>query len=196
MVQLLKEIRSCRVCEKYLPLGSNPLVAASPKSKIVIIGSAPGRIAYTTGIRWNDKSGDNLRNWLGVDKSIFYNPDLVASVPMGFCFPGFDKNGDLPPRPECAPLWHLKLFAHMQEVQLILLIGRYAHNYYLGNEAASSLTESVKNYKKYLPKYFLLPHPSPRNNGWYQKNKWFDLEVLPDLKRRMKNILNETSGLI
>lgn len=190
MDQLLKEIRSCRVCEKYLPLGPNPLVAASPKSKIVIIGSAPGRIAHTTGIRWNDKSGDNLRSWLGIDKSIFYNPDLVASVPMGFCYPGSGENGDFPPRPECAPLWHLKLFDDMPEVQLILLIGRYAHKYYLGKKEASSLTESVKAYKKYLPKYFLLPHPSPRNNGWYQKNKWFVLEVLPDLKTRVKNILS------
>ncbi len=191
MKELLKEIRNCKVCEKYLAFGANPIVAASPKSRIVIIGSAPGRIAHSTGIRWNDKSGDNLRTWLGVDKSIFYNPELIASVPMGFCYPGFDTHGDLPPRPECAPLWHLKLFAHMREVKLILLIGSYAQKYYLGNKAASSLTESVKNFKTYLPKYFVLPHPSPRNNGWYRRNEWFDLEVLPELKKRVKNILLE-----
>lgn len=189
MNQLLKEIRNCRVCEKYLAFGANPIVAASPKCRIVIIGSAPSRIAHSTGIRWNDKSGDKLRKWLDVDKSIFYNPQLIASVPMGFCYPGFDKNGDLPPRPECAPLWHLKLFAHMPEVKLILLIGRYAQDYYVGKKTESSLTESIKNFKTYLPKYFLLPHPSPRNNGWSRRNEWFNLEVLPELKKRVKNIL-------
>ncbi|MEO8415741.1 MAG: uracil-DNA glycosylase family protein [Ginsengibacter sp.] len=191
MNQLLSEIRNCKVCEKYLALGANPIVAASPKSRIVIIGSAPGKIVHFTGIRWNDKSGDNLRKWLGIDKSIFYDPDLVASVPMGFCYPGTDKHGDLPPRPECAPLWHLRLFVLMPDVKLILLIGRYAQNYYLGKKMGSSLTESVKNFKRYLPKYFLLPHPSPRNNGWYRRNEWFDLEVLPELKKRVKNIISD-----
>ncbi|MFC0184113.1 uracil-DNA glycosylase family protein [Pseudarcicella hirudinis] len=131
MDQLLEQIKSCRVCENYLALGANPVVTASAKSRIVIIGQAPGKIVHNTRIPWNDKSGDNLRQWLGIDKSVFYDTDLFALMPMGFCYPGKDKTGDLPPRPECAPLWHGKLLAFMSDVKLILLIGQYAQNYYL-----------------------------------------------------------------
>jgi uracil-DNA glycosylase len=183
MKTLLEQIRNCTICEKYLELGVNPVIAASLKSKIIIIGQAPGKIVHNTSIPWNDKSGDNLRSWLGVDKPTFYNADIMALMPMGFCYPGTGKTGDLPPRPECAPLWHSKLLAKMPDVKLILLIGQYAQNYYLGNQAKNTLTESVRNYKEYLPKYFLLPHPSPRNNIWQAKNEWFGLEVIPQLRK-------------
>lgn len=189
MNDLLQQIRNCKECEKHLPFGANPIISASPKSKIIIIGQAPGRIVHDTSIPWNDKSGDNLRNWLGIDKSTFYNPDIIALMPMGFCYPGTGKTGDLPPRPECAPLWHNNLLTFMSNAKLILLIGQYAQNYYLGNETKNTLTETVNHYQTYLPKYFPLPHPSPRNNIWQAKNEWFRQEVLPVLKKKIQTIL-------
>jgi uracil-DNA glycosylase len=189
MDKLLRQIRNCKECEQHLNDGVNPIVAASSKSKLIIIGQAPGRIVHHTGIPWDDKSGDNLRNWLGVDKSTFYNADKIALMPMGFCYPGTGKTGDLPPRPECAPLWHNKLLAFMADAKLILLIGQYAQNYYLGDQVKSTLTETVSHFKTYLPTYFPLPHPSPRNNIWQAKNEWFGQKVLPELKRIVQSIL-------
>jgi uracil-DNA glycosylase family 4 len=186
---LLQQIRKCNECEKHLPHGVNPIISASPESKIIIIGQAPGRAVHNTGIPWNDKSGDNLRNWLGIDKSIFYDANMIALMPMGFCYPGKGKSGDLPPRKECAPLWHSKLLDLMSAVKLVLLIGQYAQNYYLGDKAKNTLTETVRDYKTYLPKYFPLPHPSPRNNIWQAKHEWFGREVLPELKKSVQNIL-------
>jgi uracil-DNA glycosylase len=189
MNKLLKQIRACRECEKHLEFGVNPIIAASTKSKIIIIGQAPGRIVHNTSIPWNDKSGDNLRNWLGVDKPTFYDEDIIALMPMGFCYPGAGKTGDLPPRAECAPLWHNKLLASMSQAKLVLLIGQYAQDYYLGDKAKTTLTETVQNFKTYLPKYFPLPHPSPRNNIWQAKNEWFGIEVLPALKKSIKRVM-------
>jgi len=189
MDKLIFQIRNCKECLPHLKDGVNPIIAASPKSKIVIIGQAPGRIVHKTSIPWNDKSGDNLRHWLGIDKTIFYDADQIALMPMGFCYPGTGKTGDLPPRPECAPLWHNKLLAMMTNAKLILLIGNYAQNYYLKDKTKNTLTETVHNFKLYLPKYFPLPHPSPRNNIWQAKNEWFGKEILPVLKKKVKNIL-------
>ncbi|MEQ7799922.1 uracil-DNA glycosylase family protein [Pedobacter sp. ASV1-7] len=191
MDNLIANIRQCKVCEPYLELGANPIISASKKSKIVIIGQAPGRIVHQTGIPWNDKSGDSLRNWLGVDKAMFYNEDIFALVPMGFCFPGKGKSGDLPPRKECAPLWHNKLLDFMQEVKLILLIGQYAQHYYLQDRCKTTLTETVKSYREYLPQYLPLPHPSPRNNIWMSKNKWFQTDVLTILKDQIKAVVED-----
>jgi uracil-DNA glycosylase family 4 len=190
MDKLLQQVRNCSVCEEYLELGVNPVISASAESRIVIIGQAPGRKVHDSGIPWNDKSGDNLRNWLEVDKKTFYDPQKIALIPMGFCYPGKGKSGDLPPRAECAPLWHQQLLAKMPNVQLTLLIGKYAQEYYLKETLKESLTESVKNFRHYLPKYFLLPHPSPRNNIWQAKNKWFAIKVLPELKKKVNNILS------
>ncbi|MFM9944701.1 MAG: uracil-DNA glycosylase family protein, partial [Bacteroidia bacterium] len=190
MDKLLLQIRNCKECKQHLKDGVNPIIAASPKSKLIIIGQAPGRIVHNTGIPWNDKSGDNLRNWLGVDKPTFYNADIIALMPMGFCYPGTGKTGDLPPRPECAPLWHDKLLALMSDAKLVLLIGQFAQNYYLGNKAKSTLTETVHHFKTYLPNYFPLPHPSPRNNIWQAKNEWFGQKVLPELKKQVQSILS------
>ena len=190
MNKLLEQIRNCKECEKHLELGANPIISASSKSKIIIIGQAPGRIVHNTGIPWNDKSGDNIRNWLGIDKPTFYNSDMIALMPMGFCFPGTGKTGDLPPRPECAPLWHHKLFTLMPNAKLVLLIGQYAQKYYLNDKAKSTLTETVHHFKNYLPTYFPLPHPSPRNNIWQAKNEWFAQKVLPELKKQVKTILS------
>lgn len=189
MNELLQQIKNCTVCAQQLKDGVNPILAASPNSKLIIIGQAPGRMVHQTGIPWNDKSGDNLRSWLGIDKATFYNTKSIALVPMGFCYPGAGKTGDLPPRPECAPLWHEKLLAFMPNAQLVLLIGQYAQKYYLGETAKSSLTETVQNFKNYLPNYFPLPHPSPRNNIWMAKNEWFGQTVLTELKDRVQNLL-------
>lgn len=189
MITLLEEVKNCRVCENFLPLGPNPVITAGSKSKIVVIGQAPGKIVHETSIPWNDKSGDNLRSWMGIDKETFYNPDKIALMPMGFCYPGRGKSGDLPPRPECAPLWHKRLLDLMPDIQLVLLIGQYSQNYYLRDKTHKTLTETVRQFQEYLPTYFPLPHPSPRNNIWQAKNRWFAEEVLPELKIRVHSIL-------
>lgn len=194
MKKLLQQIKDCHVCSAHLPHGVNPVVYASANSRILIIGQAPGKKVHESGIPWNDKSGDTLRQWLQVDKEDFYNPELFALVPMGFCYPGKGKSGDLPPRPECAPLWHSKLLHAMKSVQLTLLIGQYSQNFYLGDNAEATLTETVRNFRSYLPQYFPLPHPSPRNNIWQAKNKWFGNEVLPELQKRVGKILNRPTG--
>ncbi|WP_299607427.1 uracil-DNA glycosylase family protein [uncultured Aquimarina sp.] len=189
MESLLSDISKCDVCASKLALGPRPVVSASEHSKIVIIGQAPGSVVHKSGIPWDDKSGQNLRSWMGIDNETFYNPEVVALIPMGFCYPGKGKSGDLPPTKECAPLWHLKLLNQMPNVQLTLLIGAYSQNYYLGNRLKRTLTESVKNYKEYLPDYFVLPHPSPRNNIWQAKNEWFKNEVLPTLQQTIEKII-------
>lgn len=166
------------------------MVAAHPESKIAIIGQAPGRLVHASGIPWDDKSGENLRNWMGISEAEFYNASKVAILPMGFCYPGTGKSGDLPPRPECAPQWHDKLWQHMPSIQLTLLIGQYAQKYYLKNKLKKSLTESVKCYREYLPDHFVLPHPSPRNNIWRAKNRWFETEVLPVLQEKVHQVMN------
>ncbi|MDF0714905.1 uracil-DNA glycosylase family protein [Muricauda sp. 334s03] len=189
MDELLTEIRNCSHCEEHLPLGPRPIVAAHPDSRIAIIGQAPGTKVHQTGVPWDDPSGRQLRKWLGVTDEQFYNEQLFALIPMGFCYPGKGKSGDLPPRPECAPLWHKALISQMPNLTLTILIGQYAQNYYLGSTMKRNLTETVKHYQEYLPDCFVLPHPSPRNRFWLSKNPWFDLEVLPELKKKILNSL-------
>lgn len=189
MKNLLKNIRKCEVCKSHLVLGPRPVLKASVKSKIIIIGQAPGTKVHKTGIPWDDASGKQLRKWLNVTDEIFYDEKKIAIIPMGFCYPGKGKSGDLPPRPECAPLWHTSLLDKMPNVELILLIGMYAQKYYLKEKAKRTLTETVNAYQDYLPKYFVLPHPSPRNRFWLTKNPWFDLNVLPTLKEKVRSIL-------
>ncbi len=182
MEDLLSEIRGCEVCSKHLPLGPKPIVTAHPESKIVIIGQAPGTKVHETGMPWDDPSGKQLRKWLGVTNTQFYDEKLFALIPMGFCYPGKGKSGDLPPRPECAPLWHQRLLKKMPNLKLSILIGQYSQKYYLRDTMEKNLTETVRNYKNYLPDYFVLPHPSPRNRFWLQKNPWFGEGVLPELE--------------
>ena len=189
MQSLLHEIRKCEICKTHLSHTPRPVLNASESSKILIIGQAPGAKVHASGIAWDDKSGENLRSWLGVDHASFYDPGKIGIVPMGFCYPGKGKSGDLPPRPECAPQWHELLLNELKAVQLTLLVGQYAQNYYLGNRAKKSLTETVKHFGEYLPDYFVLPHPSPRNNIWRAKNPWFDRDVLPMLKKQISQIL-------
>jgi len=173
MRKLIDEIRSCTLCEKYLALGPRPVFSVDRESKIIIIGQAPGKAVHTSGIPWDDKSGENLRAWLGVNNEVFYNSKRIGILPMGFCYPGKGKSGDLAPRHECAPLWHHLLMEKMNNVELVLLIGKYAQDYYLEGRGHKSLTDNVRSFKEYLPKFFVLPHPSPRNNIWQAKNSWF-----------------------
>ncbi|MBB5638457.1 uracil-DNA glycosylase [Pedobacter cryoconitis] len=182
MDEILKEIRSCMVCRDYLPNLPKPVVRAGVKSKIVIIGQAPGQKVQNSGIPWDDQSGNELRRWLGVSKEQFYDDQLFALIPMGFCYPGKGISGDLPPRPECAPLWHQSLLSEMKEVKLTILIGQYAQNYYLKDVSKRSLTERVRHFDLYLPLFLPVVHPSPRNKIWQKKNPWFELEVVPFLR--------------
>ncbi|MEO8933347.1 MAG: uracil-DNA glycosylase family protein [Xanthomarina sp.] len=189
MKKLLHTIKQCTICKDYLPLGPRPVFSAHKNSKIVIIGQAPGVKVHKSGIPWDDASGIQLRNWLGVSIEQFYNPENFAIIPMGFCYPGKGKSGDLPPRPECAPQWHKQLFEHMPQVELILLIGIYAQRYYLKDKAKKTLTETVRNFEVYLPFYLPLPHPSPRNRFWFTKNPWFKTDILPILKLEIQRLI-------
>jgi uracil-DNA glycosylase family 4 len=184
---LLTEIRGCRACEAHLE--PNPVVQAGEHSRILVVGQAPGRKVHESGLPWNDASGDLLREWLGVDDTVFYDPAWFAQMPMGLCYPGKGRSGDLPPRKECAPLWHEALKAQMPQIQLTLLIGQYAQKHYLGAAYKGSLTETVRAYREFWPDIIPLPHPSPLNRHWLKKNPWFEREVLPDLRRRVASVL-------
>lgn len=188
MDELLKEIHGCIVCKNHLPFAPKPVIQASEASKIVIIGQAPGSKVQASGIPWDDASGTELRRWLGVTNEQFYDPTIFGLVPMGFCYPGKGKSGDLPPRPECAPLWHDKLLSRMKKIQLTILIGQYAQKYYLTESFNKSLTENVRNYRSFLPEFLPIVHPSPRNRIWQKKNLWFEEELVPFLQHTVKEI--------
>lgn len=179
---LLAEIRACTVCAAHLPAGPRPIVQFSATSRIVIIGQAPGTRVHESGIPWDDASGARLRDWTGLSSADFYNPAQVALVPMGFCYPGTGSSGDLPPRPECAPLWHDSVMAHLPEDRLTLLVGSYAQERYLPGAKQQSLTDRVRDHAAFGPAFFPLPHPSWRSTGWMTRNPWFEREVLPALR--------------
>jgi uracil-DNA glycosylase len=190
LTDLLQDIRRCRVCADHLPLGPRPVVQIGPTARLCIIGQAPGTRVHDTGIPWNDASGERLRLWTDIDRDTFYDPARVAIMPMGFCYPGVHPNGgDKPPRPECAPLWHKQLQAHLSRVKLTLVIGHYAQRAYLHASRRQSMTETVRDYRLYLPAYFPLPHPSWRTAGWQKRNAWFDHDVLPELRQRVQAAL-------
>jgi uracil-DNA glycosylase len=182
----IREANACAACAGDLPLGEKPIFRVHPESRIAIISQAPGRLAHQSGIPWDDPSGRRLREWLGVDDETFYDVRKFAILPMGFCYPGKGKGGDLPPRPECAPLWHEKLLALMPQLQLKLVIGSYAQAQYLGKNRKPTLTETVRNYEEYLPEFFPLPHPSPRNQIFLRKNPWIESEIIPVLRALIK----------
>ncbi len=188
---LLQQIRSCEHCKNFLPCSPRPIIQAGTHAKILIIGQAPGLKVQASGIPWDDQSGNELRRWLGVDKEQFYNPAMFVLMPMGFCYPGKGNAGDLPPRPECAPLWHNKVLAELKQIELTILIGQYAQKYYLAKNIKPALTETVKNYKHYLPEYLPLVHPSPRNKIWQKKNPWFEKKVVPYLQQAVKEIFEK-----
>ncbi len=188
---LLATIRACRLCAEHLPLGPWPVLVVEPSARILIVGQAPGTRVHETGIPWNDRSGDTLRGWMAVDRETFYDPTRVAIVPMGFCYPGVlpakngKSGGDAPPRPECAPTWHAPVLEHLPNVELIILAGQYAQAHYLGADRHKTLTETVKHWRDYGPRFFPVPHPSWRSGNIIRKNPWFEAELLPDLRARV-----------
>ncbi|MGH1439725.1 MAG: uracil-DNA glycosylase family protein [Cellvibrionaceae bacterium] len=196
--QLVDHVKRCDICEAHLPFGPRPVVQLSSNASLLIIGQAPGRRVHETGIPWNDPSGDRLRMWLGLSREQFYDATNLAIMPMGFCYPGTGKTGDLPPRKECAEQWHESLLSRLNNVKLTLLIGQYAQRYYLARsdfnnvtqyKKNQSLTDTVRMWDSYLPNDLLpLPHPSPRNQLWLKKNAWFEHDVLPVLKERVQTI--------
>ena len=186
---LLIAIRNCRACDAFLPLGARPVLQAGETARILIVGQAPGARVHATGIPWDDPSGERLRNWMGISPDVFYDRARVAIMPMGYCYPGRGQGGDAPPRPECAPLWHDRLLAQLPAIELTLLVGLRAQSHFLGQRRKASLTETVRSWKEYGPAYIPLPHPSPRNQPWIVRHPWFEQEVAPALRSRVRALL-------
>ncbi|WP_017026560.1 uracil-DNA glycosylase family protein [Vibrio rumoiensis] len=186
--ELMQKISQCQTCASFLEHGCRPVVQAHPNAKVLIIGQAPGLKVHQSGIPFNDASGDRLRQWMGIDKETFYHPEKLAIMPMGFCYPGKGKSGDLAPRKECAPQWHQALLEQLPNIEFILLIGQYAQQYYL-NDKPNTLTETVQAWQQWAPKFIPLPHPSPRNNIWLKKNPWFEQDVIPYLQQQVHQYL-------
>lgn len=186
MDALLAEVRACRACAVHLPLGPRPVVQAGASARLLLVGQAPSLTVHKTGVPWDDKSGEQLRRWLGVDRAVFYDPARIALIPMGYCYPGRGTSGDLPPRRECAALWHDKLLARMPRIELTLLIGQYAQRHFLGKTARANVTDTVEAFADYAPRFIPLPHPSPRNTGWFKHHPWFESDVLPALRERVR----------
>ena len=191
LAQTLADLRACRHCADHLPLWPRPIIRASSSARLLIISQAPGTRVHETGLSFNDRSGDRLRDWLGLDRDAFYDERLVAIMGMGFCYPGVDRHGgDLPPRKECAPLWHPRVLPLLPSVRLTLLIGSHALERYPSGPAGRSVTERVAAWRQQPPDRFVLPHPSWRNTGWLKRNPWFGEELLPELRRRVRAALD------
>ncbi len=193
-VQLISDVRQCTLCQDSLALGVNPVLQISPSAKVIIAGQAPGLKVHKSGIPFDDKSGERLRTWLGVDTASFYNDEVFAILPMAFCYPGKGKSGDLAPRPECAIKWREKILEQLSQVELIIAVGGYAQHWHLANKSGKTLTDTVKHWQKYYvnstPAVIPIPHPSPRNNIWLKKNPWFEKDVIPVLQSQIKNLVN------
>ncbi|MBW2393801.1 MAG: uracil-DNA glycosylase family protein [Deltaproteobacteria bacterium] len=186
--RLLAEVRACEICAAGLPVEPNPILQADARARILVAGQAPGRRAHEAGVPFRDPSGDRLRTWMGIDDEVFYDARSIAIIPMGFCYPGTGRSGDLPPRAECAPAWREKLLAKLPDLRLTLVIGAYAQAYHL-EDRAPTLAETVGSWREGDPKVMALPHPSPRNQGWFKRHPWFEDELLPVLRRRVKRAL-------
>jgi uracil-DNA glycosylase len=189
--RLVAEIRTCTVCAPHLPLGPRPIIRGRPSARLLIISQAPGRRVHDTGLSFNDRSGDRLRAWLALDRETFYDESRVAILGMAFCYPGSNsRGGDLPPRPECAPRWHQRLRPFFPAVELTLLVGRYAIDYYLPGFRTRSMTEVIAHWRDFLPEFFVLPHPSWRTTRWLRDNPWFENQTLPELRTRVARVLS------
>jgi uracil-DNA glycosylase len=182
------EARACRRCEKFLE--PNPVFRAAPGARLLVVGQAPGRRVHETGIPWNDASGDVLRAWLAMGREAFYDTSRIAIVPVGLCYPGTVEGADLPPPRECAPLWQPRFRAALPGIKLTLLVGGYAQAFYLKESRRDTLRETVRSFRNYLPEFFPLPHPSWRNKAWLKRNPWFERDVIPALRRRVKRALS------
>lgn len=193
LASLLVAIRACRVCETQLLLGARPIVQIGAGARLLIVGQAPGTKVHASGVPWDDASGERLRDWLGIDKATFYDDARVAIVPIGFCYPGRGAGGDLPPRKECAPLWLGRVLAQLPDIELTVLIGRYAQREFLGKTNKASVTGTVIAFADYAPQFIPVPHPSPRNTAWFQRHPWFASELLPILRERVHAVLAATT---
>jgi uracil-DNA glycosylase len=191
--ELLAAVRACRACERDLPLGPRPILQAHASARILIVGHAPGLRVHASGIPWDDPSGDRLRGWMGVDSETFYDASRIAIIPMGFCYPGRAHGGDMPPRRECAELWLDALLACLPDVELTLLVGQHAQRHFLRGGRKASLTKTTQAWRDYAPRYFPLPHPSPRNEPWRVRNPWFDRELVPILRARIATLVRPGS---
>lgn len=187
--QLAGEVRACRVCEASLPDGPRPVIQADPRARVLIAGQAPGRRVHASGIPFSDPSGVRLRQWLGVDESVFYDSTQVALLPMGFCYPGTGRSGDLPPRPECADTWRARLLESLPNISVTVVIGTYAIAWHLPSENGN-LTHIVEHWREHAPALFPAPHPSPRNNRWLRQNPWFEKDVVPALRKAVQRALS------
>ena len=185
---LLSEVRACTICLPSLPHGVRPVVQIDDAARVLIAGQAPGRRVHESGIPFDDPSGDRLRDWMGIDRDTFYDPKKIAILPMGFCYPGTGKSGDLPPRPECAPAWREALLGHMKKIELTLILGKWAQAYHLP-DAPRSVTDTVAGWQEHWPRVVPLPHPSPRNRAFFKRNPWFEEELVPKLRRRVRRLL-------
>lgn len=185
------EVERCTLCAAHLPEGPRPVFRLHPDARILVAGQAPGIRVHRSSIPFDDPSGDRLRDWMGVDQDVFYNPQKIAIVPMGFCYPGTSKSGDLPPRPECAERWREQMLSFLPNIQTTLVIGQYAIGWHLKGRKQKSLTETVRMWRDYWPEILPLPHPSPRNNIWLKKNPWFESDVLPILRECVRTALCE-----
>ncbi len=194
--KLAQEIKKCRFCDKELPLGARPILrVGNILSPILIVGQAPGLKVHQTGLPWNDPSGDKLRSWLNVSREQFYDTRYFTIIPTGFCYPGRNsRGGDLPPRKECIDLWWNKLLTLTSHFELILLMGRYAHQLFLGKHLPATLTETVRKWKRYYPPVIVCPHPSFRNHLWLKKNKWFLHEIIPFVQEKVDSIIQKVDA--
>ena len=188
-IQLQNEISNCRICQESLPLGANPVVQINPNAKILIAGQAPGLKVHQSNIPFNDASGNRLRDWMGIDKTIFYDDSKIAILPMGFCYPGKGKSGDLPPKKECATHWREKTLKQLKGIQFTIVIGIYATKWHFPEMEHLNLTDIVKRIHSTVSDKIVIPHPSPRNIAWFKRNPWFEQQVIPQLKRKVKVIL-------
>jgi uracil-DNA glycosylase len=186
---LVEEVKACTVCAEFLPLGPRPVFQIDNRARILVAGQAPGTKVHESGVPFNDPSGDRLRDWMGIDRDTFYDASRVALLPMGFCYPGRGKSGDLPPRPECARTWRQPLMDHLPNLALTLVVGQYSQAWYFADSRHANLTERVKDWRSFGAAFIPLPHPSPRNNIWLKKNAWFQEDLLPDLRRRVGKVL-------
>lgn len=212
LIPLLQQIESCTLCAEHLPLGPRPVVRAAESARILIIGQAPGTKVHASGIPWDDASGKRLRQWLQTNTDTFYDANQIAIMPMGFCYPGKGKSGDLPPRKECAPQWHETILQHLPNIELTLLIGQYAQLHYLKQDSLKrdnnkdndsnepsflqkykTLTKRVRNWREAPQGFIPLPHPSPRNQIWLKKNAWFEADVVPHLRNEVQRLLHPES---
>jgi uracil-DNA glycosylase len=187
--RLVREARACTVCALHLPHPPRPVLRVSSTARLLIVGQAPGRRVHESGIPWSDPSGDRLRDWLGLTPEAFYDVSRVAILPIGLCYPGTVDGADLPPRRECAPLWHPRIVPALAAVELTLLVGSYAQAFHLAAQRKAAMTETVRAFREYLPRFLPLPHPSWRNTGWLKRNPWFEEDLLPELKRLVQTTL-------